>query len=321
MQSWFKRPLLPHPLLAAAFVSLASTGPVFAEETTLLNVSYDPTRELYQEFNAAFARQWKAKTGSTVTVRQSHGGSGKQARAVLDGLEADVVTLALAYDVDVLARAGLLKPEGQDPLPYRSAPYTSTIVFVVRKGNPKRIRGWEDLVRKGIAVVAPNPKTSGGARWAYLAAWGAALRRSGGDERKAREYVAALYGNVPVLDTGARAASTTFAERGVGDVLLCWENEALLLSDEIGKDRFDIVVPAVSILAEPPVAVVNKYADKHGTRAVARAYLEFLYTEEGQEIAARHHYRPRSAQAAARHAAEFPRVELFTVDEVFGGWD
>jgi sulfate/thiosulfate transport system substrate-binding protein len=254
-------------------------------------------------------------------VRQSHGGSGKQARAVLDGLEADVVTLALAYDVDVLARAGLLKPDWQESLPHRSAPYTSTIVFVVRKGNPKRIRGWEDLVRKGIAVVAPNPKTSGGARWAYLAAWGAALRRSGGDERKGREYVAALYGNVPVLDTGARGASTTFGERGVGDVLVCWENEALLLADEIGKDRFDIVVPTVSILAEPPVAVVDKYADKHGTRAVARAYLEFLYTEEGQEIAARHHYRPRSAQAAARHAAEFPRVELFTVDEVFGGWD
>jgi len=290
-------------------------------QAQLLNVSYDPTRELYADVNAAFARHQQGAGAPKVEVRQSHGGSGKQARAVLDGLEADVVTLALAYDVEVLARAGLLKPDWQESLPHRSAPYTSTIVFVVRKGNPKRIRGWEDLVRKGIAVVAPNPKTSGGARWAYLAAWGAALRRSGGDERKGREYVAALYGNVPVLDTGARGASTTFGERGVGDVLVCWENEALLLADEIGKDRFDIVVPTVSILAEPPVAVVDKYADKHGTRAVARAYLEFLYTEEGQEIAARHHYRPRSAQAAARHAAEFPRVELFTVDEVFGGWD
>ena len=290
-------------------------------QAQLLNVSHDPTRELYADVNAAFARHQQAAGAPKVEVRQSHGGSGKQARAVLDGLEADVVTLALAYDVEVLARAGLLKPDWQESLPHRSAPYTSTIVFVVRKGNPKRIRGWEDLVRKGIAVVAPNPKTSGGARWAYLAAWGAALRRSGGDERKGREYVAALYGNVPVLDTGARGASTTFGERGVGDVLVCWENEALLLADEIGKDRFDIVVPTVSILAEPPVAVVDKYADKHGTRAVARAYLEFLYTEEGQEIAARHHYRPRSAQAAARHAAEFPRVELFTVDEVFGGWD
>jgi len=286
----------------------------------LLNVSYDPTRELYADFNAAFARHREAAGAPKVEVRQSHGGSGKQSRAVLDGLEADVVTLALAHDVDVLARAGLLQAGWQDALPHRSAPYTSTIVFVVRKGNPKRIRGWDDLARKGVAVIAPNPKTSGGARWGYLAAWGAALRRGGGDERKAREYVAALYANVPVLDTGARGASTTFAERGVGDVLLSWENEALLLADEIGKDRFDIVVPKVSILAEPPVAVVDRYADKHGTRAVAREYLEYLYSEEGQEIAARHHYRPRSAQAAARHASEFPRLELFTVDEVFGGW-
>jgi sulfate/thiosulfate transport system substrate-binding protein len=290
-------------------------------QVQLLNVSYDPTRELYADVNAAFARRRQAAGAPKLEVKQSHGGSGKQARAVLDGLEADVVTLALAHDVDVLARAGLLRPDWQDSFPNRSAPYTSTIVFVVRKGNPKQVRGWEDLTRKGITVVAPNPKTSGGARWAYLAAWGAALRRNGGDERKAREYVGALYGNVPVLDTGARAASTTFAERGVGDVLLCWENEALLLSDEIGKERFDIVVPAVSILAEPPVAVVDKYADKHGTRAVAREYLEFLYSEEGQAIAARHHYRPRSAQAAASHASKFARVELFTVDEVFGGWD
>jgi sulfate/thiosulfate transport system substrate-binding protein len=310
-------------LLAAAICASVGCrrGTEPGGQLQLLNVSYDPTRELYADFNAAFAGHRKAAGAPRVDVRQSHGGSGKQARAVLDGLEADVVTLALAHDVDVLARAGLLRPGWQDSLPNRSAPYTSTIVFVVRKGNPKQIRGWEDLIRKGIAVVAPNPKTSGGARWAYLAAWGAALRRSGGDERKAREYVAALYGNVPVLDTGARGSSTTFAERGVGDVLLCWENEALLLADEIGKDRFDIVVPTVSILAEPPVAVVDRYADKHGTRALAREYLEHLYSEEGQEIAARHHYRPRAPAVAERHASEFPRLELFTIDEVFGGWD
>lgn len=293
-------------------------------QVQLLNVSYDPTRELYADFNAAFAQHRRAAGGGAATkieVRQSHGGSGKQARAVLDGLEADVVTLALALDVDMLARAGLLKPEWRDSFPDRSVPFTSTIVFVVRKGNPKRIRGWGDLTRHGIAVVAPNPKTSGGARWAYLAAWGATLRRTGGDQRKAREFVAALYRNVPVLDAGARASSTTFAERGVGDVLLCWESEALLLADEIGKDRFDIVVPAVSILAEPPVAVVDRYAEKHGTRALAREYLEYLYSEEGQEIAARHHYRPRSPEVAARHSARFPRVELFTVDDVFGGWN
>ena len=309
-------------LAAAIFASAGCRrGAEPRGQVQLLNVSYDPTRELYVDFNAAFARQRQAAGGPRVEIRQSHGGSGKQARAVLDGLEADVVTLALAHDVDVLARAGLVKPDWQGSLPHRSAPYTSTIVFVVRKGNPKKIRRWEDLTRRGVAVIAPNPKTSGGARWAYLAAWGAALRRSGGDERKAREYVAALYGNVPVLDAGARGSSTTFAERGVGDVLLCWENEALLLADEIGKDRFDIVVPTVSILAEPPVAVVDRYADKHGTRALAREYLEHLYSEEGQEIAARHHYRPRSPEAAARHSSQFPRLELFTIDEVFGGWD
>ena len=310
-------------VLAAALCAAAGCrrGDPPGGRNQLLNVSYDPTRELYADFNAAFSRHREAAGAPKVEVRQSHGGSGKQARAVLDGLEADVVTLALAHDVDVLARAGLLQAGWQDSLPHRSAPYTSTIVFVVRKGNPKRIRGWEDLVRKGVAVVAPNPKTSGGARWGYLAAWGAALRRSGGDERKARGYVAALYANVPVLDTGARGASTTFAERGVGDVLLAWENEAFLLADEIGKERFDIVVPKVSILAEPPVAVVDRYADKHGTRAIAREYLEYLYSEEGQEIAARHHYRPRSEKAAARHPGGFPRLELFTVDEVFSGWE
>lgn len=310
-------------VLAAVALSLAACrrGADAPPRLHLLNASYDPTRELYADLNAAFGRHRRAVGAPEVEIRQSHGGSGKQARAVLDGLEADVVTLALAYDIEVLAKAGLVPPGWQDSLPHRSAPYTSTVVFVVRKGNPLRIRGWTDLERKGVQVIAPNPRTSGGARWGYLAAWGAALRRNGGDEKKARESVAALYANVPVLDTGARGASTTFAERGVGDVLLAWENEALLLADEIGKDRFDIVVPKVSILAEPPVAVVDKYAGKHGTRAVAREYLEFLYSEEGQEIAARHHFRPRSAEAAERHAARFPRLELFTIDEAFGGWE
>jgi sulfate/thiosulfate transport system substrate-binding protein len=287
---------------------------------SLLNVSYDPTRELYAELNAAFARHRAAIGAERVVVRQSHGGSGKQARAVLDGLEADVVTLALAYDIDVLAGAGWLPREWRERLPHRSAPYTSTIVFVVRKGNPKGIHDWDDLARPGIAVITPSPKTSGGARWNYLAAWGAVLQRSRGDTAAAREFVAAIYRNVPVLDTGARGSSTTFAERGVGDVLVAWENEALLLAGEIGKDRFEIVIPRVSILAEPPVAVVDRYADKHGTGALARAYLEYLYSEEGQQIAARHHYRPRSAAVAARHAGEFPALELFTVDDVFGGW-
>jgi sulfate transport system substrate-binding protein len=306
---------------ALAVVAGCKRAPSPSTELKLLNVSYDPTRELYSELNAAFARHRAEAGAPKVEVRQSHGGSGKQARAVLDGLEADVVTLALAWDIDVLARAGLVKQGWQDALPNRSAPYTSTIVFVVRKGNPKRIRGWEDLSRRGVSVIAPNPKTSGGARWGYLAAWGAAVRRSGGDESKAREAVAALYANVPVLDTGARAASTTFAERGVGDVLVAWENEALLLADEIGKNKFDIVLPPVSILAEPPVAVVDRYVDKHRTRAAAQAYLEYLYSEEGQEIAARHHYRPRSAQVAARYARRFPPLDLFTVDEAFGGWE
>ncbi len=287
---------------------------------SLLNVSYDPTRELYADLNAAFARNRAGTAGEKVAVRQSHGGSGKQARAVLDGLEADVVTLALAYDVDVLAGAGLLSRQWRERLPHQRAPYTSTIVFVVRKGNPKGIHGWDDVARPGVAVITPSPKTSGGARWNYLAAWGAVLRRTRGDEGAARELVAAIYRNVPVLDTGARGSSTTFAERGVGDVLLAWENEALLLAREVGKDRFEIVLPRVSILAEPPVAVVDRYADKHGTGALARAYLEYLYSEEGQEIAARHHYRPRSAAVAARHAGQFPALELFTVDEVFGGW-
>jgi sulfate transport system substrate-binding protein len=287
----------------------------------LLNASYDPTRELFVEYNAWFTKRWQAQHGQPVTINQSHGGSGKQARAVLDGLEADVVTLALPYDVDVLAQKGkLLPPNWQTRLPNNSAPYTSTVVFVVRKGNPKGIKDWPDLAKPGIAVITPNPKTSGGARWTYLAAWGQALRASGGDEAKARAYVTALYKNVPVLDSGARGATTTFAERGVGDVLLAWENEALLLLDELGKDRFEVVLPPVSILAEPTVSVVDGYADKHGTRAVAEAYLKDLYTDEAQELVARRGYRPRSPATAAKYAAKFPKLTLFTIAEVFGGW-
>lgn len=308
---------LTFPLAAAL-----AAGPAGAQETvTLLNVSYDPTRELYQEINAAFARRWKAKAGQDVVVRQSHGGSGKQARSVIDGLEADVVTLALAYDIDAIAAQGRLLPtDWQRRLPHNSAPYTSTIVFLVRKGNPKRIEDWDDLARAGVSVVTPNPKTSGGARWNYLAAWGYALRKWNGNEARARAFVASLYRNVPVLDAGARGATTTFVERGIGDVLIAWENEALLARRELGPDKFEIVVPSVSILAEPPVAVVERVAAKHGTAAVARAYLEFLYSEEGQAIAAKHYYRPRNAGVAARYAAQFPSLALFTVDEVFGGW-
>jgi sulfate/thiosulfate-binding protein len=290
-------------------------------DVTLLNASYDPTRELYRDFNAAFARHWLAQTGQKVVVNQSHGGSGKQARAVIDGLEADVVTLALAYDIDAIAeRAGLLPRDWQSRLPDGSAPYTSTIVFVVRRGNPKGIKDWDDLVKPGVSVIAANPKTSGGARWVYLAAWGYALTRGGGDEAKAKDFVARLYRNVPVLDSGARGSTTTFAQRGIGDVLVAWESEACLLIAEQGRDAVQIVAPSLSVLAEPPVALVDRNADKHGTRAVAQAYLEYLYSPEGQEIAARHHYRPRSAEAARRHAAEFARLRLFTVDELFGGW-
>jgi sulfate transport system substrate-binding protein len=281
-------------------------------------VSYDPTRELYQEFNVAFAKRWHERTGERVTVHQSHGGSAKQARSVIDGLEADVVTLALAYDIDAIATAGLIQQEWQTRLPDDSAPYTSTIVFLVRKGNPKGIMDWDDLVKPGIAVITANPKTSGGARWNYLAAWGYALKRYGSAE--AREFVGRLYKNVPILDTGARGATVTFVERGIGDVLLAWENEALLAVNELGKERFEIVVPSLSILAEPPVAVVDKVVDKHGTRAVAQAYLEFLYAEEGQKIAAKHYYRPRLAAVAAKYAAQFPSVSLFPLDEVVGGW-
>lgn len=290
-------------------------------EVSLLNISYDPTRELYEDFNRAFAKYWEGKSGNRVTIKMSHGGSGKQARAVIDGLEADVVTLALAYDVGMLHQKAKLIPENwQSRLPNNSAPYTSTIVFVVRKGNPKQIRDWDDLAREGVSVITPNPKTSGGARWNYLAAWGYALRKNGGNEETAKAFVGALFKNVPVLDSGARGSSTTFAERGIGDVLIAWENEAILLQREIGNERFEIIVPSLSILAEPPVAVVDGFVDKHGTRAVAEAYLNYLYSEEGQEIAAKHHYRPRSQDALSRHAKDFASVELFTVDEVFGGW-
>lgn len=290
------------------------------ETVELLNVSYDPTRELYQEFNSAFAKYWKDKTGQTVNVKQSHGGSGKQSRAILDGLEADVATLALAYDIDELAAKQLIPADWQKRLPDNSSPYTSTIVFLVRKGNPKGIKDWDDLVKPGVSVITPNPKTSGGARWNYLAAWGYALKKNGGDENKAKDFVSRLYQNVPVLDSGARGSTTTFAERGIGDVLLAWENEALLSLKEFGKDKFEIVAPSVSILAEPPVAVVDKVVDKRGTRAVAQAYLEYLYTEQGQEIAAKNYYRPRLQSVAAKYADQFPKLNLFTVDEMFGGW-
>ena len=288
---------------------------------SLLNVSYDPTRELYQDVNKQFAAYWKGRTGQEVKIRQSHGGSGKQARSVIDGLEADVVTLALAYDIDQIAeKGGMLPGEWQKRLPDNSSPYTSTIVLLVRKGNPKGIRDWGDLARPGISVVTPNPKTSGGARWNYLAAWGWALRQPGGSDASAKELVTRIYKNVPVLDAGARGSTTTFVERGIGDVLIAWENEALLAIEELGPGKFEVVAPSISILAEPPVAVVDKVADKHGTRPVAHAYLEYLYTGAGQETAARHFYRPRSAAVAKKYAAQFPRLTLFTIDEVFGGW-
>jgi sulfate/thiosulfate transport system substrate-binding protein len=306
-------------LAAALAIGVVGASAAFAQ-VTLLNVSYDPTRELYQEFNQAFAKHWKAKTGETVVIRQSHGGSGRQARSVIDGLEADVVTLALAYDIDELAERGKLIPgDWQQRLPQNSSPYTSTIVFLVRKGNPKAIKDWDDLVKPGVSVVTPNPKTSGGARWNYLAAWGYALKKYGGED-KAKDFVARLYRNVAVLDTGARGSTTTFAERGIGDVAISWENEAFLAVRELGRDRFEIVVPSLSILAEPPVTVVDKVVDKRGTRKVAEEYLRFLYTDEGQEIAAKHYYRPRAERVAARYEGRFANVRLFTIDEVFGGW-
>jgi sulfate transport system substrate-binding protein len=306
-------------VVAAAGILSARGAPAAVREVQLLNVSYDATRELYEAVNAAFARHWKAKTGQDVVVKQSHGGSGKQARSVSDGLEADVVTLALAYDVDAVAKAGLLPADWQKRLPQNASPYTSTVVFLVRKGNPKGIQGWDDLVKPGVSVITPNPKTSGGARWNYLAAWAQALAK-GGNEASAREFVRALYRNVPVLDSGARGSTTTFVERGIGDVLLAWENEAYLAVERLGNGRFEIIVPALSILAEPPVAVVEKNAERHGTKAVAQAYLEFLYTPEGQEIAARNFYRPRDAKVLATHGARFPKLKLVTIDAVFGGW-
>jgi sulfate/thiosulfate transport system substrate-binding protein len=308
-------------VLGASLLLVATTWAQPQNEVTLLNVSYDPTRELYQDFNAAFAKHWKEKKGVEVTVRQSHGGSGKQARAVIDGLEADVVTLALAYDIDAIhANGGLLPKDWQKRLPDNSAPYTSTIVFLVRKGNPKAIKDWDDLVKPGIAVITPNPKTSGAARWSYLAAWAYARQKLGGDE-KARAFITQLFKNVPVLDSGARGATTTFVQRGIGDVLLAWENEAFLALEELGKDKVEIVVPSVSILAEPPVTVVDKFVDKHGTREVATAYLEYLYTPEGQEIAARHFYRPRLKEVAEKHKDRFPQLKMFTIEAEFGGWE
>ncbi|HEU5040907.1 MAG TPA: sulfate ABC transporter substrate-binding protein [Gemmatimonadales bacterium] len=303
----------------------AAAGPLVGQSApkpvTLLNVSYDPTRELYEDFNRQFATYWKEKSGQDVTVRQSHGGSGKQARSVIDGLEADVVTLALAYDIDQIAeKAGSLPGNWQSRLPNNSSPYTSTIVLLVRKGTPKGIKDWGDLAKPGVAVITPNPKTSGGARWNYLAAWAWALRQPGGKDATAKDFVGRLFRNVPVLDAGARGSTTTFVERGIGDVLIAWENEALLAIKELGPGKFEVVAPSVSILAEPPVAVVDKVAGKHGTKAVAQAYLEYLYTNAGQEIAARHFYRPRNAAVAAKYQAQFPEVTLFTIDEVFGGW-
>jgi sulfate transport system substrate-binding protein len=306
--------------LVFGLAAASAVAPAFAD-VALLNVSYDPTRELYQDYNAAFAKHWKATANETVSINQSHGGSGKQARAVIDGLDADVVTLALGYDVIALAERGLLPADWQKRLPNNASPYTSTIVFLVRKGNPKQIRDWNDLVKPGIGVVTPNPKTSGGARWNYLAAWAYALKQPGGNDDKARDFVAAIFKNVKVLDSGARGATTSFTERGIGDVLLAWENEAYLAVKELGPDKFDIVTPSLSILAEPPVSLVDKVVDKKGTRKVAQAYLEYLYSPEGQEIAARHYYRPRDAKVAAKYAKQFGKVNLITIDEVFGGWE
>ena len=312
----------PSRFLAVLAVVVAFALNVAAKDIKLLNVSYDPTRELYLDFNTAFVNHWKGKSPrDTITIQQSHGGSGKQARAVIDGLEADIVTLALAYDIDAIAEKGKLLPaDWQKRLPNNSSPYTSTIVFLVRKGNPKGIKDWDDLVKPGVAVITPNPKTSGGARWNYLAAWGYALKRDNHDEAKAKEFVAKLFKNVPVNETGARGATTTFVQRGIGDVLIAWENEVLLSLKESGNGEFELVAPSVSILAEPPVAVVDKNAKRHGTEAVAKAYLEFLYTPEGQEIAARNFYRPRLEAVAAKHAKDFPKLNLLTIDEVFDGW-
>jgi len=308
-------------LLAGLLLIFSIQAQTQGGQVLLLNVSYDPTRELYQDFDQAFAKYWKAKTGQTVTIEQSHGGSSKQARAVIDGLQADVVTLALAYDVDAISQnAGLLPGDWQKRLPQNSTPYTSTIVFLVRKGNPKHLKDWDDLVKPGISVITPNPKTSGGARWNYLAAWAYALKQPGGNEQKAQNFVKRLYKNVPVLDSGARGSTTTFVQREIGDVLIAWENEAFLSIKELGPDKVEIVVPSQSILAEPPVSIVDKVVDKKGTRNVAQAYLEYLYTPEGQEIAAKNYYRPRLESVAKKYSSTFPKIKLVTIDEVFGGW-
>jgi sulfate transport system substrate-binding protein len=307
--------------LVISLTVLALAPNALAADVEILNVSYDPTRELYRDYNQAFVRHWQRKTGATILIRQAHGGSSKQARSVIDGLQADIVTLALAYDIDAVAeKAGLLPVDWQSRLPHNSAPYTSTIVFLVRKGNPKAIRDWDDLVKPGVSVITPNPKTSGGARWNYLAAWGYAVRKPQGDGTKAREFVTALFKHVPVLDSGARGSTTTFVQRGLGDVCISWENEAFLALKEFGADRLEIVVPSVSILAEPPVAVVDKIVDRHGTRKIAEAYLEYLYSVEGQGIIGRHFYRPRLAEVAKKYEGQFPKIDLFTIDQVFGGW-
>jgi sulfate transport system substrate-binding protein len=308
-----------HTVVATLFLGIGLISSSFAE-TTILNVSYDPTRELYQDFNKQFITNWKKISGEDLAIKQSHGGSGKQARAVLDGLDADVVTLALAYDIDVLADKGLVSKDWQKKFKDNSSPYTSTIVFLVRKGNPKGIKDWNDLIKPGVEVITPNPKTSGGARWNYLAAWAYALKQPGGNDVKAKEFVKKLFANVKVLDSGARGSTTTFSERGIGDVLIAWENEAYLAVKELGPDKFEIVTPSISILAEPPVAVVDKVVDKKGTRKVATAYLEQLYTPAGQEIAAQNYYRPRDPKVAAKYANQFAKVKLVTIDQVFGGW-
>src|SRR5450631_1067864 len=306
---------------AATLAMAVAASLAAAKDITLLNVSYDPTRELYQDYNIAFAKYWLGKTGDKLSVKQSHGGSGKQARSVIDGLEADVTTLALAYDIDEISeRAKLIAPDWQQRLKHNSTPYASTYIFLVRKGNPKGIKDWSDLIKPGVSVITANPKTSGGARWGYLAAYGYALKQPGGNDVKAKDFVAKLYSNVPVLDSGARGSTVTFAERGIGDVLLAWENEAYLSLKEFGADKFDVVYPPISILAEPPVAVVDKVVDKHGTREVAQAYLEYLYSPEGQDIAARNYYRPTDPTVAARYAKNFPKLTLFTIDDTFGGW-
>jgi len=308
-------------LTALAIIASAVFSSPALAQTTILNVSYDPTRELYQDYNAVFAKYWKAKTGQDLSIKQSHGGSGKQARAVIDGLEADVVTLGLAYDIDAIAdQAQLLPLDWQKRLPDNSTPYTSTIVLLVRKGNPGGIKDWDDLAKPGVSVITPNPKTSGGARWNYLAAWGYALKRNGGDQAKARDFVARIYKNVPVLDSGARGSTTTFVERGLGDVLIAWENEALVALKEFGNDKFEIIYPSVSILAEPPVALVDQVAQRHGTTAVSEAYLKYLYSEEGQEVIARNFFRPRLKSVADKYRKQFPALPMFTVDDTFGGW-